>query len=264
MRRYAGNRTIRSSTDLALPSQRAQPEIQAVLRRGHGRVRPQGPVTRVNLKLPLAALVLVTTIVARLAAQTGQPDPRNTRTPLELQALLSAVTLVDGDSVALEWMTVLARRSPTFREMLGVLLRTPHVRVTLLSRPDLRRTTRYAGRGTFTARDGRVWGLLEFDRSRLDPVPQLRMIVHEIAHAVEIACLPASDETAELRRQLEERQGLYSAGFLDALETPFPNAVVRAVMAEHDALSDTGRLRALAETFGLKLPVAEALADTSK
>lgn len=216
-----------------------------------------------KLKLPLVvAIVLTSNVVA--SAQTAKADAANTLTPLEIEVLRSAVTLVDGDSIALEWMTVLARRSPTFREMLGVLLRTPHVRVTLLSRPDLRRTTRYAGRGIFTARDGRVWGLLEFDRSRLDPVPQLRMIVHEIAHAVEIACLPASDETAELRRQLEERQGLYSAGFLDALETPFPNAVVRAVMAEHDALSDTGRLRALAETFGLKLPVAEALADTSK
>jgi hypothetical protein len=181
-----------------------------------------------------------------------------------MEELISAVTLVDGDPLALEWMTVLVRRSPTFREMLGVLLRTPHVRVTLLSRPDLRRTTRSAGRGTFTARDGRVWGLLEFDRSQLDPVPQLRMIVHEIAHAVEIACLPPPDETDDIRRQLSERKGGYRRGVLEALETPFPDAVVRVVMSEHDARSDAGKLRALAADFDLNLPGAKAVADTSK
>ncbi|MBI3264098.1 MAG: hypothetical protein HYZ58_13245 [Acidobacteria bacterium] len=213
----------------------------------------------------LGAALIVLANVATLTAQTPAPLPNQAETPpIELESLLSAVTIVEDDLLAQEWTTVLARRSPTFRDMLRALLRTPHLRVTLLSKTDLRRTTGFAGRGTFVTHDGRVYGLLEFDRSRLDPVPQLRAIVHELAHAVEIACLPVPEETAELRRQLEERQGEYAAGFLNALETPFPNSVVRVVMAEHDVRSDTGRLRALAETFGLKLPEVEAVADTSK
>lgn len=213
----------------------------------------------------LGAALIVLANVATLTAQIPAPLRKHDGAPpIELESLLSAVTMVEDDYLAHEWTTALARRSPTFREMLRVLLRTPHLRVTLLSKTDLRRTTGLAGRGTFATHEGRVFGLLEFDRSRLEPVPQFRAIVHELAHAVEIACLPAPEETAELRRQLEERQGLYSAGFLNDLETPFPNAVVRVVMAEHDAWSDTGRLRALAETFDLKLPEVEAVADTSK
>lgn len=220
-------------------------------------------MTRLSLKWPLAILVVLTTVVA-LPAQTSQPDAGNAVTPLELEGLLSAVTTVNGDSFAREWTTALTRRSPTFREMLGVLRRTPHMRVTLLSRPDLKRATRLAARGTFTTHDGKIYGLLEFDRSQLNPLLQLQMIVHEIAHAVEIACLPPADEADDLRRQLSERKGAYHRGVLEAIETPFPDAVVRVVIREYNAQSDAGKLRALAADFGLNLPAAEAVADTSK
>lgn len=221
----------------------------------------------VNPKPPLcgAALIVLASVAALTAQTTGPPASRNAGTPsLELQSLLSAVTIIEGDSHAHAWMTDLARRSPTFRDMLGVLLRAPHLRVTLRSRTDLRRTTGLAGRGMFATHDGRVYGMLEFDRARPEPAQQLRAIVHELAHAVEIACLPVPDAIAELRRQLTERKGAFSVGFLEAIETPFPNAVVRVVRAEHDEQSNPGRLRALAASFGLTLPQAEALAHTSK
>lgn len=208
---------------------------------------------------------MVACVVTAPSAQAADPPSKGVAAPPELVGLLSALMIVEGDYPAHEWTATLARRSPTFREMLGVLLRTPHMRVTLRSRTDLRRTTGLAGRGTFATHDGRVYGLLEFDRSRLDPVIQLRALVHELAHAVEIACLPAPEETAELRQQLTERKGGYRAGLINAIETPFPNAVVRAVMGEHDAVSDAGQLRVLAANFGLRLPSeANAAVDTSK
>lgn len=206
-----------------------------------------------------ASILLVGFLFA--AAPAAASDRRASDS--EVEALLSAVVTVDGDVAAKDWTAMLARRSPTFREMLEVLQQSPHMRVTLISRADLKRRTRLLGRGTFTAFGGKIYGLLEFDRGQLDPVPQLRMIVHEIAHAVEIACLPPPEQSDDLRRQLRERDGA-SNRQLDMIETPFPDAVVRIVLGEHDRQASVGKLRGVAAEFGLTLPIAEAAADTSK
>lgn len=170
--------------------------------------------------------------------------------------LVLAVNIPKGDSVTLEWMTTVAERSPTFREMLQVLLDAQHIRVTLISRFDLYRRTRLPGKGTFTAHDGRISALLEFDRSRMEPIPEMRAIVHELAHAVEIACLPRPADTAALRELLAARHisWVVSPDFGERLETGFPGAIVRAVMSERDENSEEGQLRTVAATFGLTLP----------
>ena len=138
------------------------------------------------------------------------------------------------------------RRSPTVRQMLEVLRGTP--RVVLAAQPA--ESMRLLGRGQFHIEGWRTIGVMEIVVHQ-DSQLRTRAIAHELAHAVEIACLPPQPDTAALHRTLAKRAGYLNAGPL-GVETPFAPAAETAVLREFYKPRDTaGRLPALAAQYDL-------------
>ena len=124
----------------------------------------------------------------------------------------------------------LVERSPTFSDLLGHLREARHVLLYLrfaeLPPP------RPSGRTRFEiARSGLVVGFIEIDA--VQPHPLSRdgaMVVHELAHAYEVSCLPHIRSTEELLQTLRERAA--SQNRSNSAETPFATAVEKAVLDE--------------------------------
>lgn len=203
--------------------------------------------------LPLASALFLAAI-APLALHARQLD-----TPIPVEAedaetLISALTIPPEDELARDWAVGLAKRSPTFRQMLGVLQSSNHLIVRLRSVRGLRRDARLYGRGVFYVEESHVLGLLEFEPMDAPPQKQLEMIAHEVAHAVELACLPMPGSLDELRAQLASRSAYEITSSSGLMETPFPQTVARAVLREYSRKAARGELHALATQFGLNLP----------
>jgi hypothetical protein len=140
----------------------------------------------------------------------------------------------------------LTRRSPTFRQMLDVLRSTPHL--VLGAQPA--EPSRSLGRGHFHVEGSRTIGIMEIVVHQ-DAQLRVRAVAHELAHAVEIACLPPQPDTAALQRTLAQRGGYFNIG-PRGMETPFAAAVERVVLREAWKARDApGRLPMLAAKYDL-------------
>ena len=146
--------------------------------------------------------------------------------------------------------------SATFRQMVEVLKESRHVIVLLRSSSELRGQAPpfLRGRGRLSVGNGKIVGLFEIANGNAQE--RLAGVAHEIAHAVEVACLPAVHEEEDLRRLLLGQAGQpLSRSRVLPIETPFAQAAQRAVLNElirHDEHS--GQLVAIAARYGLSLP----------
>lgn len=147
-----------------------------------------------------------------------QVDPRAQRTPLQI---------APDDSFALARLRELLASSPTARQMLDTLQRTPHVVARLRSDPTLQDRTGVPGRGMIRVLGGRVLALLEFDPELPNVNQQLQVIAHELAHAVEVASFRDVETTDDLRARLElaAYRRAFNIGDVRTLESPFATSV---------------------------------------
>jgi len=145
-----------------------------------------------------------------------------------------------------ETADALASASPTFAQMLVIVKSAP--RLIILVRPAS--IAHRLGQTQLYVVTGKTFGMMDINPFRLQPLLRLRAISHELAHAVEIACMPWQRDTSGLRSILVERANS-GRGTLSA-ETGFPSALERVVLNEYQHPSRPGsEISALAETHGL-------------
>ncbi|MGH9348746.1 MAG: hypothetical protein ACRD26_15920 [Vicinamibacterales bacterium] len=118
------------------------------------------------------------------------------------------------------------------KQMLAVLRTTLTVTVHLHSNHMLWRTHRRRGQGQVFVDATTIRIYLEFDSShRTEPLLQLGALAHELAHAVEIACLPPVARLEDMWTLLRDRGGPWRESATGRIvETPF------AEQAEHRVL----------------------------
>lgn len=162
------------------------------------------------------------------------------------------------DELARAQLGYLGDRSPTMREMLGVLDASQGLVTHVHSSHTLRRDVGRIGQGRLSVTVRGIFAYLEFDAGRSTPREQLEALAHEISHVVEVACMPgrpAVTSAGGLRDLLGSR-ALYAVRLPSALvETRFAIEAGDVVLSE--ALRDRGGpggLRELARKHALAAP----------
>jgi hypothetical protein len=198
----------------------------------------------------IAALALAEVMSAAV------PMPLVVRPPLPIQI---------GDELAGRRLAYLATRSATMKQILAVLKMTPAISVRLRSNQMLWRQSRRKGVGRFWRAGAQVVVLLQFDSVIARPLEQIESVAHEMAHAVEVACLPHLIEIDQLRGQLLRRGRPVSGAPRLAIETPFAGDAGRQIVMEAlRGRPGTGRLPELAEKHKLGVPCAESARKNSE
>jgi hypothetical protein len=207
-----------------------------------------------------SSLALTLAVVAagipssRLASAVGEPAPFVVRPPFSVHA---------GDKLARTRLTYLATRSATMQQILEVLDLTPAVSVRLRSNTMLWRSSRRRGVGRFWLEGPHIVALLQFDSGSARPLQELESVAHEMAHAVEVACLPRLVGIDKLRSQLLRRGRTVPDTPGLTIETPFAaDAGRRIVLEALRGRPDIGRLPELAEKYNLGPPCAEFTGKT--
>lgn len=157
------------------------------------------------------------------------------------------------DRLSCYHLDTLHRGSPTLRQMLRVLESTHWMAIRIRSSGLLWRSWRI-GQGMFAVSPEGLIAVLEFDMVRSDRHVQLEAVAHELAHVVELACLPDLPpmQTADdLRQILEERGRVTLRSRVAQAETPFALDAGRQAAGEVRARSRDSRLRALSMKHGL-------------
>jgi hypothetical protein len=100
----------------------------------------------------------------------------------------------------------LARQSATARDMLARLEAIPDAAFTVRAHPLLMRSERLLGRGRFWIVGHRLFGVLEYQAEPEGNPRALRVLAHELAHALEVGMLPRARDTRALESRLRLRQ----------------------------------------------------------
>ena len=167
------------------------------------------------------------------------------------------------DSAARRCFDYLVRRSATMREMVSVIESRPDTVVSIRAVPGLDNAPSQLARGVVRVDGGQIHAELEFDVATGKLLGQLEMLAHELAHVVEIACLPATSTKDGVRKALLRR------GFAIqqrpsrriAVETGFAVAVGRQVLLETMRRNaGQGTLHALAAQHELESSCLQVLA----
>jgi hypothetical protein len=200
----------------------------------------------------LSVLVLVGTQRGDAVAirVSGNQDARPVTSPVVLR-------IDRRDKMTAEQLTKLRRNSATAREL---LVRVANLRDTILivrADPALVGRSRLYGRSKFWVHSGELFGYIQYQTGTLNRLGTQCLIVHELAHAMEIASADWKAGTAAVREFVLSRAiGLVPSG-ADEPETEFPQQVALAVLGE--LLGGTARaqtLEQIAEAHHITLPPA--------
>jgi hypothetical protein len=141
-----------------------------------------------------------------------------------------------------ETADALASVSPTFARMLATVKSAP--RLIVFVRPGTR--AEKLGQTHFYVTAGRTFGVMEINPYRLQPLLRVRAIAHELAHAVEIACLPSQGDTSSLKAILIDLAANNSGRTGLSTETRFPATIERIVLDEFQRFAAPSQRQELA------------------
>jgi len=167
-----------------------------------------------------------------------------------------------GDNLTARHLAELQRRSATGQDLLR---RIERLRLTVLiirAYPLLVKTTGLYGRGLFWVAGGHLFGYLQYQTESLGNDRPLCIIVHELAHALEVATVDRGAGTAAVREFVLSRAIDDDPLNWRGSETEFPRTITHHVWLEL-----LGRVRgpsvldSLALSNGVSLPPAQ-LAET--
>ena len=163
------------------------------------------------------------------------------------------------DGITSRHLAELQRQSATARELLDRVTSLPATILILRGYPLLTRQVGVYGRGRFWIDGGHMFGLLEYQTASLHNLGTQCVIVHELAHALEVAGVDRRNGTAGLRAFVLSRAlGDHPLNWRGS-ETEFPREV--AVVVLHELLGRVparNTLSALAEAHHITLPVVSA------
>lgn len=149
----------------------------------------------------------------------------------------------------------LTGNSATARDLLARIERVPNAVLILRAHPLLVKSERLLGRGQFWVVKGRLFGLLEYQAEPAGSQRALRILAHELAHALEIGMLPRNGETEALRSLLRVRELDEGFDLAPGIETDFARAVSHRVHLEmRGRLPNTTGLLAQAAAAHVTLP----------
>lgn len=191
----------------------------------------------------LTILVLACAVCASRAGASDDSPPATTvlRVPLN-------DTLTPGN------LARLTANSATARDLLARIERIPDAVLIVRAHPLLVRTERLLGRGQFWVVKGRLFGLLEYQAEPAGSERALRIVAHELAHALEVGMLPRG-ETEALRSLLRVRELDEGFDLAPGIETDFARAVSHRVHLEmRGRLPNTPGLLAQAAAAHVTLP----------
>jgi hypothetical protein len=164
--------------------------------------------------------------------------------------------IVAEDPLACHHLRHLVRYSQTMQHMLSILHSRPSISVRLRSADGLRPSWR-RGQGQIAMVGSIIHATLEFDSTLSGRVQQLEALAHELAHVIEIACLPQLSRVRNLEdlaalltaRGRSERQSRRAI-----VETPFATQLGSLVASEARGARPRGDLTQLAAKHGLGPP----------
>lgn len=153
--------------------------------------------------------------------------------------------------------------SATARELLVCLERVPDAVITVRAHPLLLKEERLLGRGRFWVVGHRLYGLLEYQAEPAGSHRALRVLAHELAHALEVGMLPRGRDLSAIRSQIEVRDLDEGFDLAPGIETDFARTVSDRVHLEIWGRLPNGSsgLRATARLSHVELPaVPETIA----
>jgi hypothetical protein len=144
--------------------------------------------------------------------------------------------------------------SATARELLGRIERLQNTVLILRANPVLVQEDRLLGRGKFWVVRGHLYGLLEYQAEPVGSNRAVRILAHELAHALEIGLTPRGWDTDSLRPLMLERERKERDGPVPGIETEFARAVGYRVQLELlGKLTGSSTLSAIADQTHLAL-----------
>jgi hypothetical protein len=163
-----------------------------------------------------------------------------------------------GDGVTRLHLAELRRRSATGRDLLERVERLRSTVLIIRAYPLLVKTTRLYGRGRFWVAGDHLRGYLQYQTESLGNDRPLCIIVHELAHAIEVAGVDRRRGTDGIREFVLSRATGDDPLDWRGSETEFPRMVTHRVWLELlGRVRGASGLDALASGTGVSLPVAE-------
>jgi hypothetical protein len=197
------------------------------------------------------ALFVLSTAVGCLAGMVSAAGPHATVLRIE-----------GGDDLTAKQLAELERRSATGRDLLRRIERLRSTVLIIRAYPLLVKTTGLYGRSRFWIVGDQLFGYLQYQTESLGNDRPLCIIVHELAHAVEVAGVDRREGTAAIREFVLSRAIDDDPLNWRGSETEFPRMVTHYAWLE---LLGHGRgssvLDSLALSHGVALPPAQ-LAET--
>jgi hypothetical protein len=219
-------------------------------------------LTRLDLLARLFACGLAAGVAATTAARaethehvseakpSGRPDAGPHSGILRIEG---------GDSLTARHLAELERRSATGRELLHRVERLPATVLIIRAYPLLVKTTGLYGHGRFWVTDGRLFGYLRYQTESLGNDRPLCIIVHELAHAVELAGVDRREGTKAIREFVLSRALGDDPLDWRGSETEFPRTITHHVWLELlGRLRGPSALDSLALARGVSLPPTQA------
>lgn len=149
----------------------------------------------------------------------------------------------------------LEAKSATARDVLARLELVPDAIFIVQAHPRLVQDERLLGRGRFWVVQDRLFGVLEYQAEPAGSPRALRILAHELAHALEVGMLPRSGGTRVLRARLELRDRDGDVDRAPGIETDFARAVAYRVRLELlGRLPNSTELLAQAERSHVVIP----------
>jgi len=165
---------------------------------------------------------------------------------------------VRGDNLTTKHLAELQRRSATGRDLVHRIERLRSTVLIIRAYPLLVKTTGLYGRGSFWVAAGRLFGNLQYQTESLGNDRPLCVIVHELAHAMEVAGVDRRSGTQGIREFVLSRATDEDPMNWRGSETEFPRAVTRHVWLELlGPVRGTSALESLAAAAGVLLPATQ-------
>jgi|GEM_PF-5448773 len=170
------------------------------------------------------------------AAREGSPQHRQ------------VLRVPDNDPLTRAHLAGLLQQSVTARALVDALESVPDTVLIVRADPLLASREHVFGRGRFWTVSGRLYGLLEYQAETLRSRQALRVLAHELGHALELATSPSRRDAAALHAFVLSREVGEAAGDSPGVETEFARAIggrvaleVRGKVQALSALTDIAR-----------------------
>lgn len=183
------------------------------------------------MRLTDALIGVLASVVLISAVSGASADPRG-RTSGASPSSHTVLRVLPNDGLTRAHLSQAVAGSATARELIERIEQLQDCVLILRAHPLLTSREHLLGRGQFWVVRGHLYGLLEYQAEPLGSYRALRIINHELAHALEVGLAPRGLDTASLRPLVLARENEEARGPVPGVETEFARAVGYRVQLE--------------------------------